>query len=311
MDIADRSEGDAPTHVFLINPASGKGRLSRKRAVVDRIAAGLDARIVVSTSEADAARIAAEAMRAGMIVVGCGGDGIQNVIAQQAVETGGVMAVLPLGRGNDFAASLGIRSAEDTAAALRAGRVHQARYVEVSLGGATRIALTCVGVGLLSEASFRAARLPFLRGRALYACAALISILRHECCDYRLSLDGRPQRQRLTILLGAASEYTGGGIPIAPRAGDVPGKLNLLYATCLGRAEAFGLLIRALSGDHLGRRGVENGYVELCEVAAEGAGKLASLVYGDGEELGRLPARFRIGARPLRVLVPDSGGPQR
>lgn len=292
-------------YLFLINPSAGKTSLSKKTGIVASLAAPLNAATVISQSEDHASQVARDAMLAGEVVVACGGDGFQNIVAQQAVETGGVMSVLPFGRGNDFATSLQIRSVRDTERALSDGQVHHGRYVDVAFSDYSRVCLTCAGVGLLSEASFRAARLPVLRGKLLYTVAALISLMKLKCHRYAVTLDDVKTDRDLLILVGAASEHTGGGIRIAPDARSQPGLLNVLFANRLGRAAAVSLLIKALRGGHLTHPKVENTFHERCHIACESENSLADLVYGDGEYLGRLPASLQIGRKPLRVLVPN------
>ena len=291
-------------HLFLVNPNAGKLSLSKKRILVEQIAKTSNSRILITNSEEHAAQIARDAMLANDVVIACGGDGFQNIVAQQAVETGGVMSVLPLGRGNDFAASLQIRTAHDTELAIKNGVVHHARYINVEFSDYSRISLTCAGVGLLSDAAFRATKLPLLQGKLLYTVAALLSLVKLKCNKYTLALDDTQLSQDFLIFLGAASEYTGGGIFIAPNAKGDPSRMNVLYATSVGRAAAIGLLIKALTGKHLSHAKVSSRFFERCSIACDRDNFAASLVYGDGEYLGVLPANLHVGSRPLRVLVP-------
>ena len=291
-------------YLFLINPNAGKLSVSKKKILVEQVSNSSNSRILITKSEDHAAQTARDAMLANDVVIACGGDGFQNIVAQQAVETGGVMSVLPLGRGNDFAASLQIRTARDTELAIKNGLVHHARYINVEFSDYSRISLTCAGVGLLSDAAFRATQLPLLRGKFLYTIAALLSLVKLKCNKYNLSLDDIQLSEDLLIFLGAASEYTGGGIFIAPNAKDDPSRMNVLYATSVGRAAAIGLLIKALTGKHLSHAKVSSSFFERCRIESDTDNHSASLVYGDGEYLGVLPANLFVGSKPLRVLVP-------
>jgi diacylglycerol kinase (ATP) len=301
-----RAINNQAEYLFLINPNSGKLGLSKKKNVVAQVSRNLNARTEISESEDHASQLAKDAMASGQIVVACGGDGLQNIVAQQAVETGGAMSALPFGRGNDFAASLQIRTFKDTEMAIQKGLIHHARYVNIEFSDYSRISLTCAGIGLLSEASFRASRLPFLQGKILYTVAALISLMNLKCHKYTLSLDDQKFEKDLLILVGAASEFTGGGIHIAPDAKSNPDRLNVLFATALGKIAAVKLLIKALDGKHLAHPNVENIFHDRCRVECETDNFLASLVYGDGEYMGVLPVSLEIGSKPLRVLVPNA-----
>jgi len=93
-------------YLFLINPKSGNLSLSKKKCLVEEVSGSINSQILVTQSQEHAKQLTKNAMLAGKIVIACGGDGFHNIVAQQVVETGGVMSVLPMGRGNDFATSL-------------------------------------------------------------------------------------------------------------------------------------------------------------------------------------------------------------
>ena len=176
-------------YLFLINPRSGKLSVSRKESLVTEITRSEKSQICVTRSEGQAKYLAKDAMLAGQTVIACGGDGFQNIVAQQAVETGGVMSVLPMGRGNDFAKSVGIHSSKDTKRAISDGAICNARYIRVEFDDYFRISLTCAGVGLLSEAAERASKLPVLQGKLLYCVAALLSFINLGSHKYNLMLE--------------------------------------------------------------------------------------------------------------------------
>ena len=290
--------------LFLINPKSGKMRLSAKQRLIAEVANLSSSSVLVSSSPEHSGQAARDAMLRGEVVVACGGDGLQNIVAQQAVETGGLMTVLPLGRGNDFAASLKINTANDTVLALKNSITHHARYVKVEFSNHSRITLTCAGVGLLSEAAFRASKIPLLQGKLLYSVASLLSFINLKCHKYLVVMDGKKTSQNNLIIAGAATEYTGGGIFIAPHARQEPNLLNILSAGAVNRLSAIDLLNKAISGKHLAHPKVKNSHFAQCQIDSETKDFWSKLVYGDGEFLGELPVILTLGEKPLRVLVP-------
>ena len=99
--------------IFLVNPVSGKLSLNKKINIINEIIKGSSATVLVSDSVDDAISKCKSSMMSNKIVVACGGDGFQNIIAHQAIINKGIMAILPFGRGNDFANSLNIKSSKD------------------------------------------------------------------------------------------------------------------------------------------------------------------------------------------------------
>lgn len=288
----------------MINPKSGKMSVSKKERLIKELAVDENYKVIVTLSDEHAKQLATEAMLAGQIVVACGGDGFHNVIAQQAIETGGLMSVVPLGRGNDFAKSLGIYSLIEAKRAITDGIICNARYLRVEFENYSRISLTCAGVGLLSEAADRAAKLPFLKGKMLYCFAALLSFINLKRHRYKLTLDEHSMCKDLLIFAGAASEYTGGGIFIAPDARKDPLRMNVLFAESVNRRVAFRLLIKALSGKHLSHEKVTSTFHSRCHIENKTDSYWSSLVYGDGEYLGILPSTLSVGDRPLNLIIP-------
>ncbi len=278
--------------------------VSKKESLVKELAGGENSLVIITRSEEHAKQLAKEAMVAGRIVIACGGDGFHNVIAQQAIETRGVMSVVPLGRGNDFAKSIGICSLIEAKRAISDGTILNARYVGVEFENYSRISLTCAGVGLLSEAAERASKLPVLQGKLLYCVAALLSFINLNSHKYNLTLDDQSMFKELLIFAGAASEYTGGGIFIAPDARKDPEQMNVLFAESVSRWAAIRLLIKALSGKHLSCEKVTSGFFNHCRIENTTNSFWSSLVFGDGEYLGILPCTLSVGDRPLNVLIP-------
>ena len=92
---------------------------------------------------------------------------------------------------------------------------------------------------------------------------------------------------------------------IAPDAFKVEEMVNLLYSRKVNRFQAFKLLLSVFSGSHLKHSKVINVHTARLLVSTQSDSPWASLVYGDGEYLGDLPAEISIGKKPLRVLVPN------
>ena len=290
--------------IFLVNPIAGKLSLNNKIKTIKNITEGTGAEILVSKSIENAIHIAKESMRKKKIVVACGGDGLQNLVAQQSIENNGIMAILPFGRGNDFASSLSINSVNDLIQSFSFPKLINARYVKIMFNNHYRISLTCAGVGLLSEAAYRAEKIPILKGMLLYSVAAILSFIFLKNHKYIVEFDEMTIEEELLILAGAASQYTGGGMHIAPDALKVKEMVNLLYSRKVNRFQAFNLLLGVFSGSHLKHSKVINIHTARLLVSTQSDSPWAPLVYGDGEYLGDLPVEISLGKKPLRVLVP-------
>ena len=287
--------------VYIVNPISGKLSKEKKTRVIENIDPNTKPEIIFSHSLEDAGKKAQEYMLKKYLVVACGGDGFINIIAQKAIDYACNIALLPFGRGNDFARSLDLNTLEKAIDAIRGRNFKSVRYLNVVFSDNNRISLTNAGVGLLSEASFRASRIPVLKGSLLYASAALISFLNLKSHRYAVTTDFKKFEMTNLILAGAASEYTGGGMYIAPDAKKFQDKLNLLFAKKLSRLQAVALLIKVFSGKHIFHSAVTNTHVRSLKIESITRDRWSSIVSGDGEYLGELPATIHLGKKSLKI----------
>ena len=287
--------------VYIVNPMSGKLSNEKKTRVIENIDPSTKPEIIFSQSLEDAGKKAQEYMLKKYLVVACGGDGFINIIAQKAIDFSCNMAILPFGSGNDFARSLDLDTLEKAIDAIRVGKFKSVRYLKIIFSDNSRISLTNAGVGLLSEASYRASRIPVLKGSLLYASAALISFLNLKSHRYAITTDFKKFEMTNLILAGAASEYTGGGMYIAPDAKKFRNKLNLLFAKKLSRLQAVKLLIKVFSGRHIFHHAVTNTHVRSVKIESLTSDKWSSIVSGDGEYLGELPVTIHLGKKALKI----------
>ena len=95
---------------LIVNPHAGaRPRLRLLPGVEAALRAqGRPFRVERTTSMEHARELAREARDAGELVAAMGGDGLTGAVAGELRDGAGVLAVLPGGRGNDFARKLGI-----------------------------------------------------------------------------------------------------------------------------------------------------------------------------------------------------------
>ena len=106
-----------------MNPSAGRGRAARLLPRVEEClrARGMSFRVERTESLRHSRELAREALAAGEVAAGMGGDGLLGAIAGELRGTEGVLGVLPGGRGNDFARKLGIGPDPERACDVLAG----------------------------------------------------------------------------------------------------------------------------------------------------------------------------------------------
>lgn len=310
---------------LIVNPAAGGGRSLRVLPqVIARLdALGVDHEVAMSASLGDAAERAAAAASAGRTVVAVGGDGLAGTLAgalAPAMAGGGAtLGIIPAGRGNDLAGTLGIP--RDPAAAvllLAGGRPRQVDLIGVSVPGhPEQVVASSVYLGVPSVAGEIANAMRWLPGPAIYPVAALRALATWRPAGFRLECSGGTAAATSEFpgyaVVIANSACFGAGMKVAPPALLDDGVLDMVTMRHGPRLAFLRVLLTIRSGAH----------VALPLVALDRATAVTLTVdrplpaAADGETLpwaGPLPAGtpLTIRAMPaaLTVLVPppDEGG---
>jgi diacylglycerol kinase family enzyme len=105
---------------LVVNPSAGRGRAGRLLPSVQAAlqAAGHDVVVSPTRSLGHAGELAGSAAADDRVAVALGGDGTVGRVAAAVADSGGLLGVLPGGRGNDFCRAAGLPL--DAVAAARA-----------------------------------------------------------------------------------------------------------------------------------------------------------------------------------------------
>lgn len=303
--IADAGEGGTDvtgdTYCFVVNPAACHGRgIRRMPAVLGPLsAAGDTVRVEESSSLDHAATLAAEAAARGEIVVAVGGDGTVGRMAAAVAAAGGVLGIIPAGRGNDFARMLGIPADPARAAAvlLRGGR-RAVDLIGVRAGdGPEQVVAGSVYLGIPSEGARIAAasRLP-PRGLA-YQIAGLRALLAWQPASFTVATDAATPAGNVFggfCVVVANSAYFAGGMPAAPDADISDGLLDVVAVRDGSKLSFVRVMLMASQGRHTRMAQVAIGRAASVTVSAD----RALFPGADGEPLSC--------ASPLATGVPLS-----
>jgi diacylglycerol kinase (ATP) len=293
----------------VVNPGAGR---RRRRAAVARLGDALAARAVdirvTSTVEAGL-EVAKQAFARGEGVLACGGDGTVRDLAALASETGGLLAVVPMGSGNDFARALGY----DHQRPLDALRVlDDGREVAVDLGrahtaeGATHWFTTIAHTGLDGEVNRWANTITWASGTALYTIAALRAMAIVQPFPVRVTANGDTWSGSAWLVAVGNTHCYGAGMPIVPTARLDDGRLDAIIVDgAVSRAEVIRRFPQMMRGKHEGVAGVQlrSGASITIDAPPDRAGPDQDL-WASGERIGPLPATIDVVPGALRVLVP-------
>jgi diacylglycerol kinase (ATP) len=291
----------------ICNPSSGGG--SCEPEAVREVLTDLDIEWIDTQGAGDAHRAAKEWSDGLLIVVG--GDGtvneVVNGVGKAGFPTNVTLAVLPMGTGNDLAATLAIpNDLEKAEESIRKNRVRTLDVARVrSEGVGERFFINVATGGFGAETSSLAdEELKDRWGKLAYFRASLEKARDFDAREVRVTLDGDECMLRAVNVAVGNCRYAGGGWLAAPKANPEDGLLDLVVIEDIGLKGTLALAPAALAkSDYLGKEGVFSARARKVRVETRPGGLEFT---ADGELIGDEPVDFEVIPHILKVVVgPD------
>jgi len=289
----------APALTLLVNPTAGGGRarLVALEAAREIRALGHDLDVRVTAERGEVERLAREAAVSAVArVLVCGGDGTVHEAVNGLAGSGTALGVLPGGRGNDLAATLGVPL--DPAAAARHLVRGSTRRIDLGVVNGRRFGTTA-GVGFDADVATRTNRGIWRRaGRFSYVGGILTSLVAFRAP--RLVVTAGDERRDGRYMLCAVSNTGryGGGVLIAPEASADDGLLDVCLIANASRLRLLRILPAAYRGEHVRAREVEMLRAPAVEIMTDSPLPIVA----DGEPAGETPATISVERAALLVI---------
>ena len=318
--------------ILIANPISGKGHAKNiaEQAYTALTESGHQGHLVFTSASGDAMRFAQEAVADGIrSVIACGGDGtLHEVVNGIATVPEVTLGILPCGRGNDFAAAIGVPlKPEASIATLLSGtpiRVDLGRCYNSSQQDGYQLKrdllnenplpptddrqlttdnyfITIATCGYDTEVSRRAAKgTPLFAGTASYAYAAVETLFYYEPPFVRLEGDfGIHEGPLLLAATGITNRY-GGGFQIVPNARIDDGLFDVCIIRPVSSLTVLRLMVTLFWGGHVSHPAVSMHQTRSLTIETD----TPILLYADGEPMCETPATIEIIKGGLAVISP-------
>lgn len=302
---------------LIRNPVAGSGRAEKDWPKIESALQkeGVLYTAVVSSSYEHAMTLAAEGYASGFrhfIVIG--GDGSVNEVINGIVEHKPerlqeiTLALLPVGKGNDWRKSLQLPTAYSAAAsAIAAAHTLQQDVGTVTYQGPTgelqyRLFVNMAGIGFdgaVTKSVNEAARQGKRMSRLSYLWQLIHVLFKHEAQRARYSGPNDTKEADLFSVAIGKGQYNGGGMRQAPHAELADGYLAITLIRSIPVWEVIVNVGRLFSGSFVRHRKVDTWKAPTFSITSPGL-----LLETDGESLGKTPATFQLLPRYLRVIVP-------
>lgn len=281
-------------------------RRANARRVLARALRDREVEVVESVSFAEAGERVRQAALGGRRVIAAGGDGTIQAIAATLIAAAPhcaripTLGIVPLGRGNDLARSLGVPRGVAAALDLAlSDRVGSLDVGQVEVDGARSLFVNALGIGFDAAVAWRAHGIP-APGFSGYLVAALWSIA-VEPGPWHLQgvLGGEPWSASVTLMSLGNGATTGGGFQLTPGADPGDGALDFCCAQAPHRLAILDLLPRALLGKLRGDPRIRLGRLGGLELQADPGVP----IHADGELLARAARWIRVTLLPAALQV--------
>jgi len=249
-----------PRFYVILNPIAGKGNGLRMRPRIEENLRLLDLEysLVLTEYPTHATELAKKGLAEGYdVIVAAGGDGTVNEVLNGIMTAGEVrkesstLAVIPIGRGNDFAFGMRIPSDLDESCQLLAneprmkidvGKVTGENYPNGLFFG------NGVGIGFDAMVGFVAARMS-ISGMLSYLVAAIKTMFIYfNAPTVELVLDGQAQTFSALMISIMNGTRMGGSFMMAPRSKSNDGVYDLCIVQSVKRSQMPGLMALVMKG---------------------------------------------------------------
>lgn len=299
-------------HVFILNPAAGKG--GEVEPLKERIGAecarlGVEHYIHVTDKPGDATDFILRECAEGGRFFGdtcrfyaCGGDGtISEVLDGTARVDGAEVGVIPIGTGNDFCRSCTPRELYFDIEAQVCGKAVPLDAVKYN----GRYSANMINIGFDCEVVKDVARIKrksWVPGGLAYVMGVVRTLVRKPGAAFMLSIDGgEPERCELLLCAIANGPYCGGGFDALPMADLSDGRVNIIKIKNVSRIKFLSLVKNYKDGTLPQSRRADGlrEYVSCSHAVFEFDRMQAVCVDGEIREMERLeidvePGRFRF-----------------
>ncbi len=294
--------------VIIVNPKAKRGRapILAQRAQKRLIERGWQCDLMISENGEHIRLLTEQAIVKGVdAVIIAGGDGSIHHAVQVLANSETPLGIIPCGRGNDLARTLGIPLApEEAADVIAEGKIRRIDLGYISAENLPEPHYYCgvVTCGFDSEVAAFAYRHRYIPGGWLgYFGGALFLLAKFQFPEVRVKGEDVDFQGQVLLVATANCPSYGGGMWIAPTATLDDGLLHVCIIRRTSKLRILLLSPTVFTGKHILEPEVSLHAVK--RVSLEGDFPLP--LFADGEPVGTTPAEIQVAQNALSVFAPS------
>jgi diacylglycerol kinase (ATP) len=300
----------------ILNPAAGHGNGARSlpaiQAALTHYQIPYD--LIQTNAPGNATQLAQQAVEDEVeVIVSAGGDGTLNEVVnglmacKQMSMKLPVLGILGVGRGNDFAGSVGIPADVDAASHLLKEAPHRPIDIGRVMGGIYpqgRYFISVTGIGFDAITTIEVSKLPRWGGFLSFVVAIFKTIFLYNKAPLaEICYDGITITQRSLLVSMMNGRRLGGGFFLAPTALQDDGLLDLCIGEQMSPFQIMRLIPHFTNGTHITQPGIKMAQARTVTITALDG---TMPVQTDGEIIATEARRIEVAilSRQLEVICP-------
>ena len=228
---------------LIINPIAGNGRAQRVAALVQQelTRRNIPHHLSNTKTAGHATALAREAIANGADSIAVlGGDGLLSEVSQAMCGTDVKLLFIPCGTGNDFIKSLGLP--KSPIAALRLQLDSPSRRIDCGLINRTPFT-NVAGTGMDIDVLVQTEKYKHvMSGIVPYTLGLIKALWGFQPFEAEVTLDGKVERRKYTLISVANGRYFGGGMRVAPMADVSDGAFDVILIDALPKWKIYMLV---------------------------------------------------------------------
>jgi diacylglycerol kinase (ATP) len=309
-----------PSYKLILNPTAGNGNGKIALPKIEQLFTqhNLSFSLVRTERPGHGIELTRQAVKEGCeAVIAVGGDGTVNEVVNGLMESKleGIaipaLGVLCVGRGNDFAGSMGIpEDLEGGVLALSAGKRRTVDVGRVTGGDYPqgRYFANCVGVGFDAITTIEVHKLPRWGGYLAFMVAVLKTVFLYNKAPLaRIEYDGSVITQRSLLISIMNGRRLGGGFLMAPNSLPDDGVFDLCIAEQMSSLAVIKMIPHFTRGDQATQPTIKTGQAQKISITAQDGPLPAQTdgeiicVDGDHLEVEVVPRQLEIICKPQQA----------
>lgn len=292
-------------HLFIVNPAAGKGRtlglIPEIRAYCE--SSHITYHIEVTKYPGHASEISKKYSEDQPVrIYSVGGDGTLNEVLNGMAGSQSSLAAIPSGSGNDFIRCItGGSTPKDLIGSTVKGTERLIDYASFN----NKYYINIASAGFDAEVAYQSAhfkKLPLVTGKMAYILAIFSSILACKNHQMEIKVDGRAISGKSLLVAVGNGNYYGGGMLALPDASVDDGLYDICHVDAVGRLKILFFLPKFMKGQHASIKDVHFYRGKKVEITVDKPIPMNL----DGEIIMERKAVLEIFPKGLRFIIPAS-----